>query len=390
MNNNPTINLKKGKERFLERKHPWIFSGAISRPAMKIPDGSVVEVLDSKGNFKARGHFFDSSIAVRILSFEESEIIDSAFFERRISEALQLRSLKGLTDSTKTNVFRLVNAEGDDLPGLIIDWYNGVAVIASHTTGMDNAREMVCEALQTVMNSRLKAVYFKSEQNQDLKPEYLYGNSALPVEVLENGFHFLVDWEKGQKTGFFIDQRDNRQILSEYVNGKSVLNAFCYTGGFSVYALGKGALTVDSVDASAPALELAKKNVERNGFNENHQVFNADVFKFLQQSKDKYDIIIIDPPAFAKSFSKRHNAVIGYKRLNLLALNAVKNGGMVFTFSCSQVVDAPLFENTVRSAAIACGRKIKILERLTQPADHPVNIFHPEGAYLKGLAVVVY
>ena len=345
----------------------------------------MVRVLDYKDRFLAVGHYYNSSIAIRILRFDEG-LIDLAFFTGKIRKALELRKALGLLQNEETSVYRLVNAEGDGLPGLVVDWYNGVLVISASSAGMKLQEDIIVNALKEVLGESLKAVYSRDEEKTG---KYLFGNGSTPHPVREYGHSFLVDWEAGQKTGFFIDQRENRKKAGDYARGRKVLNAFSYTGGFSVYALHGAASQVDSVDSSGPAIDLAIKNVALNKLAEKHRGIEADVFEFMKDHKNEYDMIIADPPAFARSISRRHNAVIGYKRLNTLAMSSIRAGGILFTFSCSQVVDTRLFEDTIRAAAIESGRSIQILERLSQPADHPVSIYHPEGNYLKGLVLKV-
>ncbi len=380
-----TVKLKRGKESLLQRRHPWIFSGALAHQEEKPENGAVVRVLDFKDRFLATGHYYNSSIAIRILRFDEG-MIDLSFFIEKIKNALELRKMLGLTGNETCQVYRLINAEGDGLPGLVADWYNGVLVISTSSAGMKLQEDLIVRALKEVMGDSLMAIYSRDEEK---KGKYLFGKASAPHPVKEYGHSFLVDWEGGQKTGFFIDQRESRKKAADYARGRKVLNAFSYTGGFSVYALHGGAARVDSVDSSGPAIELAVKNVVLNKLSEKHRGIEADVFDFLKNHKNEYDMMVVDPPAFARSISRRHNAVIGYKRLNALAMSSIRPGGILFTFSCSQVVDTRLFEDTVRAAAIESGRNIQILERLSQPADHPVSIFHPEGNYLKGLILKV-
>lgn len=385
----PKIFLKPGKEIAVLRKHPWIFSGALQPLNEKISDGSIVEIFNQKKEYLATGHYFSGSIAIRILSFQQQPI-DFDFWLDKISNAYQYRAQLNLVENAATNCYRLFNAEGDGVPGLIIDWYNGTAILQAHTSGVFQQREIITDALKHVYGDKLKAVFDKSEKTmQNGNNEYLFGKPESD-EVLENNNRFKINWETGQKTGFFIDQRDNRLLLSQYAKGKIVLNAFCYSGGFSVYALNAGAKKVVSVDISKTAMELTDANIAlcKNSTVE-HESIAADVMPFLQQNTEQYEIMILDPPAFAKNISSRHNAVQGYKRLNILGLKHIKKGGMLFTFSCSQVVDKELFYNTIMSAAIEAGRKVRVMHHLNQPADHPVNIFHPEGHYLKGLALFV-
>ena len=398
------IFLKKGKEEPLKRFHPWIFSGAIAKivgdNGGNIADGDLVEVLDFRGQPLAMGYYNDGSIAVRVLSFELNEQIDDAFWKKRLQNAVEYRRTLGLIDSKETNCFRLIHAEGDGLPGLIIDIYAQTAVVQCHSIGMHRQIESIKNALLQVLENQLVAIYDKSSETLppqyvsqiSLKNGYLYNPKSIetPQIVLENGNQFAIDWVTGQKTGFFLDQRNNRQLIEKYAKGKSVLNTFCYSGGFSIYALKAGAKSVHSIDVSQKAIDLTDKNVELNRPFEGSAVSTAaDVLSFLKENQDIYDVIVVDPPAFAKSISKRHNAVQAYKRLNAMALRQITEGGILFTFSCSQVVDRQLFYDTIVAAAIEAGRKVRVMHHLTQPADHPVNIFHPEGSYLKGLVLQV-
>ena len=359
-----------------------------------IQEGDVVKVYDHDNEFLAVGHYQIGSIAVRVLSFKE-ETIDYPFWVERIRQAYHTRIAIGLATASNNNVFRLVHGEGDDLSGLIVDYYAGVAVVQFHTVGMYKAREEITKALLEVMGDKITAIYDKSEgtlpYKAGLNPEngYLYGHTDNFIAT-ENGLKFNVDWLEGQKTGFFIDQRENRSLLEQYSQGKNVLNMFCYTGGFSFYAMRGGAKLVHSVDASARAIELTNQNVELNFPGDSrHEAFVEDAFKFLNQSHDKYDLIILDPPAFAKHQNVLDNAIQGYKKLNRKGIEVVKPGGIIFTFSCSQVMTKDLFRQTVFTAAANTGRKVKILHQLTQPADHPISIYHPEGEYLKGLVLYV-
>lgn len=388
------IFLNKGKEYSIQRFHPWIFSGAISKLDGNVTDGCWVEVLDSKNKRLGFGHYQNGSIAVRMLQFGTDDIQDN-FWESRFRDALRLRNSASLP-SPETTCFRLIHGEGDGLPGLIIDMYDGVAVVQAHDAGMHEDRVKISTALKEVLGSELKTVFYKSQSTLAGKmrdrnaDEYLEGMGGVPHVVLENNNKFLVDWEEGQKTGFFLDQRENRKLLGSFSKNKKVLNTFCYTGGFSVYALAAGAEVVHSVDSSEKAIDLTRKNLEVNGFNSNiHACFTEDTFEFLKDKKDQYDVIVLDPPAFAKHRDARHQAVKGYQRLNAEAMRLVKSGGVIFTFSCSQVVDRKLFYDTIVSAAIQAGRQIKVLHHLSQPTDHPVSIFHPEGEYLKGLVLYV-
>jgi 23S rRNA (cytosine1962-C5)-methyltransferase len=385
--------LKKGKEFSIQRFHPWIFSGAIQKLEGEVLDGQWVEVVDFKSKTLGYGHYQNGSIAVRVLSFLSSAPTVT-FWNDRLSNALSLRNSSSLP-TDETNCFRLIHGEGDGLPGLIIDYYDGVAIVQAHSAGMHNDRLAIASGVQQVFPA-IKAIYYKShgtlpgkmrDENID---EYLVGMGIVPHVVLENGKKFFVDWEEGQKTGFFLDQRENRKLLGEFSKSKKVLNTFCYTGGFSVYALDAGAALVDSVDASEKAIALTRKNLELNGFHSQaNQCYAIDTFDFIKDKQNVYDVIVLDPPAFAKHRDARHQAVRGYQRLNAEAMRIIKPGGIIFTFSCSQVVDRQLFYDTIVSAAIQAGRQIKVLHHLSQPADHPVSIYHPEGEYLKGLVLYV-
>lgn len=388
--------LKKGKDAAVRRFHPWIFSGAVAKKEPGLQDGDLVKVLNTDQDVLGVGHFQDGSIMVRILSFSDSEI-DRDFWHQKLLKAYQYREALGLIDSRTTNCYRLVHASGDQLPGLIIDIYADTAVLQCHSIGVHRHRELISQALQAIYGDRLQAVYDKSEKTlpsgyaAQFANENLMG-AARQTVVHEHGHAFLVNWESGQKTGFFLDQRENRQLLAHYAAGKRVLNAFCYSGGFSVYALAARATQVTSVDISRTAIELTEHNValnSRNGEVNRHRSQRADVLKYLSNMEEDYDIYVLDPPAFAKSKHKRHNAVQAYKRLNLLALNNMPSGGILFTFSCSQVVDKALFRNTIVAAAMEAGRQVRVMHELGQPPDHPVNFFHPEGEYLKGLVLYV-
>lgn len=387
------IILKSGKEQPVYRYHPWIFSGAIKEICGSPAEGDLVDVFDNKENFLATGHYQPGSIAVRILTFKEVEP-DRLFFREKIKSALDYRTSVGLTFNGKTNVFRLVHAEGDDLPGLIIDYYNGVAVIQCHSVGMYRLRNELAEILRDLLGEKLTAIYDKSEETiphmSGVKAvnEFLFGNQG-PAIVSENGFKFRVDWSAGQKTGFYIDQRENRQLVGEFSEGKSILNMFGYTGGFSVYAM-KSAKSVHTVDSSGPAIEMANENIRLNfGDDGRHMSVRTDAFSFLENIKDKYDLIILDPPAFAKHTNVLTNALQGYKKLNIKAIEQIRPGGIIFTFSCSQVVSRENFRKSVFAAAANTGRRVRILHQLSQPPDHPVNIYHPESEYLKGLVLYV-
>ncbi len=395
------IILSSGKDQSLRRFHPWVFSGAIkkikgdAKVEVKPKDGEIVEVYDNKDEFLGMGHYQDSSIAVRILSFEKVTP-DAEFWHNKILSAFNFRSKIGLFDNELTNCCRLVYGEGDGLPGLIVDYYNGTCVLQCHSIGMHVNKNEIIEALKKVLGDKLVAVFDKSAETlpkkyaEGLKNEYLFGEGTDEQHLIkENGLQFWADWKSGQKTGFFIDQRENRQLLSRYSKGKKVLNAFCYTGGFSVYALHAGAEEVHSVDSSKRAIELTEKNVKMNSFQGSHRSFAVDVFDFLKNKEGIYDVMIVDPPAFAKHHDVRHNAVMGYKRLNVEAIRQIKPNGILFTFSCSQVIDRPMFEKTILASAIIAGRKVRVLHHLSQAPDHSFNIFHPEGEYLKGLVLFV-
>lgn len=387
------IVLKSGKEQSLRRFHPWIFSGAIKKMYGNPAEGDLVDVYDNKDNFLAVGHYAPSSIAVRVLSFERITP-DINFFRQKIERAIAYRKAIGIIDNDQINVFRLVHGEGDGLPGLIVDYYNGVAVMQMHSLGFYRIRKEIASILAEVLNERIIAVYDKSEGTiphmSGVKAinEFLYGNSD-PVIVTENGYKFKIDWTTGQKTGFFIDQRENRKMLERYTNGRTVLNMFGYTGAFSVYAM-KNASVVHTVDSSFQAIELANENIKINYGNDNrHESFQVDAFEYLNNIKDQYNLIILDPPAFAKHNNVLANALQGYKRLNIKAIEQIKPGGIIFTFSCSQVVTKENFRKSVFAAAANTGRSVRILHQMSQPPDHPVNIYHPESEYLKGLVIYV-
>ena len=385
-----TIQLKRGKEESLRRFHPWVFSGAILRADKGIEEGEVVRVVTEKGDFIAVGHFQQGSIAVRVLSFRDI-VIDDAFWNARLSSAFEMRRSIGLADAKHQNAYRLVHGEGDNLPGLIVDVYNKTAVMQAHSIGMHLQRHDIARQLMDVMDGRIKNVYYKSETTLPfMEPEngFLYGGSDENI-AMENGLRFYVDWLRGQKTGFFVDQRENRALLEQYSHNKRVLNMFCYTGGFSFYAMRGGAQLVHSVDSSAKAIELTNRNVELNfPGDKRHQAFCEDAFKYLDDMGE-YDLVILDPPAFAKHRAALHNALKGYTRLNQKAMEKMPSGSILFTFSCSQVVTKEHFRNAVFTAAALARRKVRILHQLHQPADHPVNIYHPEGEYLKGLVLYV-
>jgi len=386
-----TIQLKKGKEESLRRFHPWVFSGALQHVDDDIVEGDVVRVVTAGGDFIAVGHYQEGSIAVRVLTFRDVPI-DESFWASRLQAALDMRLAIGLADAPTNNTYRLVHGEGDNLPGLIIDIYDRTAVMQAHSIGMHMSRRQIAAQLVSVMGTRLEHVYYKSETTlpfMDTENGFLYGGSSDNMAV-ENGLKFYVDWLRGQKTGFFVDQRENRSLLEQYARGKRVLNMFCYTGGFSVYAMRGGATLVHSVDSSAKAIELTNRNVALNfAGDERHKAFCDDAFKFLDGAEGQYDLIILDPPAFAKHRGALHNALKGYTRLNQKAFQMIQPGGLLFTFSCSQVVTKEHFRNAVFTAAALARRKVRILHQLHQPADHPVNIYHPEGEYLKGLVLYV-
>lgn len=386
--------LKPKKEESLLRFHPWVFSGAIQSFEGQPEEGDLVEVYGAHNRYLGIGHFQIGSIAVRILSFQQQEI-DQAFWENRIRIAYELRKTLRLTASAHNNTYRLVHGEGDNLPGLVIDMYAHTAVMQAHSVGMHRARHQIAEALKQILGDTLQNIYYKSEATLPYKANvgsedgYLLGGDVEDI-ALENGLHFCVDWQKGQKTGFFVDQRENRSLLEHYAKDRAVLNMFCYTGGFSFYAMRGGAKVVHSVDSSAKAIALTNKNVSLNFPGDpRHQAFAEDAFKYLEHMGSNYDLIILDPPAFAKHKDVLRNALQGYRKLNAIAFEKIKPGGILFTFSCSQVVSKEHFRLAVFSAAAQSGRSVRILHQLTQPADHPVNIYHPEGEYLKGLVLYV-
>jgi 23S rRNA (cytosine1962-C5)-methyltransferase len=391
--------LNAGKEIAVKRLHPWVFSGAIARTEGNPTDGDVVEVFDKKFTYLATGHYYKGSIAVKIFSYSETEINES-FWLKKLNSAHQLRkTIVFQGGSGQVDCYRLIHGEGDGFPGLILDFYNGVIVFQAHTIGMWREKEKIVAGLKQIFGESLLAVYDKSaetlptEFGKTMQNEYLFNSSSaelIPHEVSENDHKFLIDWQTGQKTGFFLDQRDNRALLGQYAKGKKVLNSFCYSGGFSIYALKAGAELVHSVDVSKKAVDLVNQNVVLNfGETDKHEAYAEDVMNYLKRNDQTYDLIILDPPAYAKNVAKRHNAVQGYKRLNIEGIKRLSKGGILFTFSCSQVVDRELFYNTIMSAALEVGRQVKVLHHLTQGADHPVNLFHPEGSYLKGLVLYV-
>lgn len=389
-----SIYLKKGKEESLNRFHPWIFSGAIHHMDDNIEEGEFVNIFTASNEFIAVGHYQIGSIAIRVLTFSKVEI-SYDFWCDRLSSALKMRQNVGIADNNVNNTYRLVHGEGDYLPGLVIDCYGETAVMQAHSVGMHVCRKEICRALIKVMGERIKNVYYKSETTLPFKAElgqengFMYGQTDNDIAI-ENGLKFHVDWLRGQKTGFFVDQRENRNLLEHYAKGKSVLNMFCYTGGFSVYAMRGQAKLVHSVDSSAKAVELTNRNIALNFPDDlRHEAFCEDAFKYLDNNDNKYDLIILDPPAFAKHRAALRNALKGYTRLNVKGLQRIKHGGILFTFSCSQVVSKEHFRNAVFTAAAQAGRKVRILHQLHQPADHPINIYHPEGEYLKGLVLYV-
>ncbi len=400
------VRLRKGKEESLKRFHPWVFSGAIATIDEGIAEGEVVRVVTNSGDFIAVGHYQEGSIAVRVLTFSDVQI-DDEFWHSRLASALKMRQAIGIADNPNNNTYRLVHGEGDNLPGLIIDVYGETAVMQAHSIGMHLCRKEIARALNKVMEGRVKHIYYKSETtlpfmtaddmnatphfdtDEVLKNCFLVGGSDDNIAT-ENGLKFRVDWLKGQKTGFFVDQRENRSLLEKFSKGKRVLNMFCYTGGFSFYAMRGGAELVHSVDSSAKAIELTKQNVELNFPGDaRHEAYCEDAFKYLERAGSNYNLIILDPPAFAKHRGALHNALKGYTRLNQKAFEKIEKGGILFTFSCSQVVTKDHFRNAVFTAAALAKRKVRILHQLHQPADHPINIYHPEGEYLKGLVLYV-
>lgn len=389
-----TIVLKRGKADSLRRFHPWVFSGAIQSLPHNLKEGEIVRVEDASSQFLAVGHYQIGSIAIRILSFEDI-VVDDAFWDERLSEALMLRRALNLLRADN-NIFRLVHGEGDRLPGLIVDIYGETAVMQAHSVGMHYARHQIAQSLQRILGKSVTQVYYKSETTLPYKANLeeldgpLLGNASNNNVAVENDLRFHIDWLRGQKTGFFIDQRENRLLLQHYSNKRYVLNMFCYTGGFSVYALRGGAQEVVSVDSSAKAIDLTNANVALNYPNcDHHKAYAEDAFKFLDKADDTYDLIVLDPPAFAKHKEAVRNALKGYTRLNLQAMRKIKRGGILFTFSCSQAISKDQFRLAVFTAAAQSGRYVRILHQLHQPADHPVNIYHPEGEYLKGLVLEI-
>lgn len=397
---NKTVVLKRGKEESLRRFHPWVFSGAIHHIEGQPDEGDLVRVVSSDGTFLAWGHIQIGSIAVRVLTFDEHEAIDAAFWHRRLQAAYDVRRCIGLAGNLQTNSFRLVHGEGDCLPGLVIDVYGDTAVMQAHSVGMHVCRHAIAEALADVLSGIVKNIYYKSETTLPYKADlhdengYLLGDLTEDI-ALENGLRFHVDWMGGQKTGFFVDQRENRALLERYAHDRRVLNMFCYTGGFSFYAMRGGAQLVHSVDSSARAIDITRSNVALNFPDDpRHEAFAEDAFRFLdtmpgRDDANGYDLIVLDPPAFAKHRDALHNALQGYRKLNAKAFQKIRPGGVLFTFSCSQAVNKDQFRTAVFTAAAMSGRKVRILHQLHQPADHPINIYHPEGEYLKGLVLYV-
>lgn len=390
----PTIQLRHGKAESLKRFHPWIFSGAIQRMPDNLTEGQIVRVIDHKGEFLAIGHYQIGSIAIRVLSFVERKI-DNEFWKERLSEAFNMRCSIGLVGREDNNTLRLVHGEGDQLPGLIIDLYGKTAVMQAHSVGMHLYRKEIAAALIDVCKGIIENVYYKSETTLPFKADlhekdgFIIGGNEDNIAI-EYGLKFHIDWLRGQKTGFFIDQRENRKLLEQYSMGKNVLNMFCYTGGFSVYALRGGATRVTSVDSSAKAIDLTRANAELNFPSDSrHDAYAEDAFKFLERAGDDYELIVLDPPAFAKHKGALRNALKGYTRLNAIAISKIRKGGIIFTFSCSQAVNKDQFRLAVFTAAAQAGRHVRILHQLHQPADHPINIYHPEGEYLKGLVLEV-
>jgi 23S rRNA (cytosine1962-C5)-methyltransferase len=386
------IQLKPGKDAPVKRFHPWVFSGAIAKQSPNLQDGDWVSVYSSRDEFLGTGHYHNGSIAVKIISFQEIES-KSAFWEKRIQNAWDLRALLPLE---KTNAFRLIHGEGDGCPGLIMDMYKNVLVFQAHTIGMHRDRDEIVEAIKKVLGKKIKAIYDKSRETlpteyaQNCTNGYVYGEVAVPYKVQENGIAFSINWITGQKTGFFIDQRENRALLAKYAKGKSVLNTFCYSGGFSLYALEAGAASVISLDASAKAIDLVKANIELNKMQDlQHEAIVGETLPYLKANEDEFDIIVLDPPAFAKSMNAKHKALQGYQKINELALRKIKKNGLLFTYSCSQVITRDLFYNMLVAAGIAVGREIQVIHQMTQSPDHPINLFHPESNYLKGFVLKV-
>jgi 23S rRNA (cytosine1962-C5)-methyltransferase len=394
MNDFPKVILEKGKDQSLLRFHPWVFSGAIKKLKGAAEEGDTVTVYSHDNKFLGIGHVQIGSIAVRIISFEE-EIPDKEFWKRKIEAAYNLRKKTGLAESTDTNVYRLIHGEGDGIPGLVADYYNGTVIFQAHSVGMWVNREIISEAIREVLGESVKAIYDKSSKTLPFKAEiepengYLWGEPQTN-EVTELGNKFFIDWEGGQKTGFYVDQRENRKLLGRYAKDKDVLNMFCYTGGFSLYAMNGGAKKVHSVDSSVKAIELTNKNIELNfPGDKRHEAFATDAFNYLNDIDNKYNLIVLDPPSFGKHKKVLNKALHGYKKLNAKAISKIQKGGILFTFSCSQAVNKTQFREAILSAACIANRNVRILHQLTQPEDHPINIYHPAGEYLKGLVLYV-
>jgi 23S rRNA (cytosine1962-C5)-methyltransferase len=392
MNSNPFIQLKPGKDAPVKRFHPWVFSGAIAKQSPQLQDGDWVNVYSSREEFLGTGHFHNGSIAVKIISFQAIES-KQAFWENRIQNAWDLRALLPLE---KTNAFRLIHGEGDGCPGLIMDLYKDVLVFQAHTIGMHRDRDEIVEAVKKVLGKKIKAIYDKSRETlpteyaQNCTNSFVFGEVEVPYKVQENGISFSINWITGQKTGFFIDQRENRALLAKYAKGKSVLNTFCYSGGFSLYALEAGAASVISLDASAKAIDLVNANIALNKMQDlQHEAIVGETLPYLKANEDEFDIIVLDPPAFAKSMNAKHKALQGYQKINELALRKIKKNGLLFTYSCSQVITRDLFYNMLVAAGIAVGREIQVIHQMTQSPDHPINLFHPESNYLKGFVLKV-
>ncbi len=390
------ITLLPGKDKSVRRYHPWVFSGAIKSKDEGVNEGDIVEVYSHKSKYLGTGLYQEASISVQIISFSQEEINDD-FWRNKITQSVKLRKELNLLDSDQNNICRLIHGEGDGFPGLVVDYYNGTAIIQCYTIGMWKQRVVIARLLKEVLGDLLVAAYDKSSETlpkryrSNKQNEYLFGGELVKKEGVEYGNNFAIDWETGQKTGFFIDQRENRQLLAAYSKNKKILNTFCYSGGFSIYALNAGAKEVHSLDSSEKAVELVEKNIALiPEHKDRHKSIVADAVNYIQKIEPDYDVIILDPPAFAKNRRAKHNAVQGYKRINAAAIKQIKPGGIIFTFSCSQVIDKELFNRTIAAAAIEVGKKVRILHQLHQPADHPVNIYHPEGEYLKGLVLQVY
>jgi len=391
----PQIILKPGKEGPVLRFHPWIFSGAIEKTIGKPAEGDIVECFSASGPYLATGHCMPGSLAVKLFTFKRQEI-NKDFWYTKIMEAWQVRKSIGLTDNPLTNAYRLVHNEGDSMPGLIVDVYDTMAVLQAHSTGMHDIRQTLAEAIIAVSEGKITTVYDKSAESirkmtgRKVNDGFLVGNSG-ECEVLENGLRFHIDAVNGQKTGFFLDQRENRELMAKYARGRNVLNMFGYTGGFSVYAANIGAKVVHTVDSSASAIKIAQKNMKLNGYDSSeYECITADARKYIETMEPgRYDLIVLDPPAYAKNVASRNQALKGYRTINAMALSKIKSGGILFTFSCSQVVDRQMFTSAVTAAAIDAGRQVRIIQHLSQPPDHPVNIFHQEGEYLKGLVLLV-